>query len=84
MTYDPNADRDYWRACDDRRLSTAARESEHELAIALGERLDDLTDLEDELRLLRIERDELDRRIDDLRAELFLLLSADTETEPGA
>ena len=41
MTYDPNADRDYWRDQIDRRLIEAARDSGHELTIALGERLDD-------------------------------------------
>lgn len=34
-------DRTYWRACDDRRLIEEARDSGHELAIALGERLED-------------------------------------------
>lgn len=78
MTYNPNEDRNYWRCCGDRRLIAAARDSGHELAIALGERLDDLTDLEDELEQLRIERDELDRRVDDLREELNALLADDT------
>jgi flagellar biosynthesis/type III secretory pathway protein FliH len=41
MTYDPNADRTYWRGQEDTRLIEAARDSGHELAIALGERLDD-------------------------------------------
>ena len=40
MTYNPNHDRTYWRGQDDRRLIEAARESGHELAIVLGERLE--------------------------------------------
>ena len=34
-------DRDYWRAVTDTRLVEEARDSGHELAIALGERLQD-------------------------------------------
>lgn len=36
-------DRTYWRACDDKRLIEEARDSGHELCIALGERLEDYT-----------------------------------------
>ena len=36
-------DRTYWRLCDERRLIEEARDSGHELAIALGERLEDCT-----------------------------------------
>ena len=84
MTYSPNEDRTYWRREESRRLIEAARDSGHELAIALGERLDDLTDLEDELKQLRIERDELDRRVDDLKGELNALLADDTAAEAEA
>lgn len=70
MTYDPTHDRTYWRHADQRRLIEAARDSGHELCIALGERLDDLADLPDQLADLIAERDELDRRCDMLRAEL--------------
>lgn len=38
-----NNDRTYWRACDDKRLIEEARDSGHELCIALGERLKDCT-----------------------------------------
>lgn len=41
MTYNPTNDRCYWRGQDDARLIEAARDSNHELAIALGERLED-------------------------------------------
>lgn len=70
MTYDPNHDRTYWRREDSRRLIEAARDSGHELAIALGERLEDLADTADELHDMKAERDELARRVDYLRKEL--------------
>ena len=63
MTYKPNYDRTDWRRCWDHELIEAARDSGHELCIALGERLDDLADL-------RAERDELDKCCYLLRAEL--------------
>jgi len=66
MTYNPNADRQYWRFSDSRRLIEAARDSEHELSIALGERLDawldaaiELADTQDLLAVVRAERDAL-------------------------
>ena len=66
MTYNPNADRQYWRFSDSRTLIEAARDSGHELCIALGERLDDWRDvatdnedLRDTLRQVRFERDQL-------------------------
>jgi hypothetical protein len=66
MTYNPNADRQYWRFSDSRRLIEAARDSNHELSIALGERLDawldaaiELADTQDELKVVRAERDAL-------------------------
>ena len=66
MTYDPNHDRNYWRFSDSRRLIEAARDSNHELSIAMGERLDawldaaiELVDTQDLLRIVRAERDAL-------------------------
>jgi len=76
MTYNPNHDRTYWRREDDRRLIEAARDSGHELAIALGERLEALAEADDQLYDLKRERDELERRVDDLRAELNALYDA--------
>lgn len=70
MPYNPSLDRTDWRSRADRELIEAAGESNHELCIALGERLDDYADLPDQLDDLRAERDELDRRCDMLRAEL--------------
>jgi hypothetical protein len=66
MTYDPNADRQYWRFSNSRRLIEAARDSGHELSIALGERLDawldaamELADTLGTLAVVRAERDRL-------------------------
>jgi predicted dehydrogenase len=66
MTYHPNHDRNYWRFSDSRRLIEAARDSNHELSIAMGERLDawldaaiELADTQDLLRIVRAERDQL-------------------------
>lgn len=76
MTYDPNADRDYWRDQNERRLIEAARDSGHELAIALGERLEDTEGDSNLIVDLIAERDELDARCDALRAELEELHAA--------
>ena len=70
MTYDPNADRAYWRREDSRRLIEAARDSGHELAIALGERLEALDAIDDELHDAKAEIAELSRRVGYLRKEL--------------
>lgn len=70
MTYNPNHDRTYWRREDSRRLIEAARDSGHELAIALGERLEALEGVDDELHNAMAEIDELTRRVDYLRKEL--------------
>lgn len=68
--FNPSFDRTYWRACDNKRLIEEARDSGHELAIALGERLEALADADDQLYDLKRERDELERRVDYLRREL--------------
>ena len=70
MTYNPNLDRTDWRARADKELIEAARDSGHELAIALGERLEETVDLAIELEALRDELDELRRERDRLRDEL--------------
>lgn len=61
-------DRTYYRACSDTRLLEAARDSNHELAIVLGERL------EDALHAIavsdRAEIEDLEREIEDLKDEL--------------
>ena len=70
MTYNLSFDRTDWRNRTERELIEAARDSGHELCIAIGERLEDYADLPDQLADLRAERDELDKRCDMLRAEL--------------
>lgn len=70
MTYSPNEDRTYWRREESRRLIEAARDSGHELAIALGERLEALDAIDDELHDAKAEIAELTRRVDYLRKEL--------------
>ena len=70
MTYDPTNDRTYWRQSGDTRLTEAARDSNHELCIALGDRLEDCAGDADLIADLIAERDELDKRCDALRAEL--------------
>ena len=67
--FNPSFDRTEWRARYDHELVAAARESNHELAIALGERLADLTDTESELRDIIAERDELRRQLNALCEE---------------
>ena len=79
MTYDPTADRTYWRGCGDRRLIEAARDSGHELAIALGERLEDSDGLDDALADAHAELIELQGRCDALRAEVEELHAALTD-----
>lgn len=67
-------DRDYWRSSDERRLIDEARDSGHELAIALGERLAEFVELaetlEDELKDTREEAERLANKMDD---QIYLL-----------
>jgi ribosome assembly protein YihI (activator of Der GTPase) len=70
MTYNPNHDRTDWRALSTRTLIEAARDCPNELAIALGERLEELENAEAENIELRATVDELDRRVDALMADL--------------
>jgi hypothetical protein len=66
-------DRTYYRALPVVLLMEQARNSGHEMAIALGERLEEYnTEVETIDDLLR-ENKELDRRVDALRAELNAL-----------
>ena len=70
MTYRTDYDRTDWRAVSTRTLIEAARDSGHELAIALGERLEELEDCADQLADAIAEARELDARVDILRNEL--------------
>ena len=67
-------DRDYWRSQPDIRLCEEARDSEHELCIALGERLDALNgEYEAELDKLRDQLVDWERaasKLDDEKYEL--------------
>ena len=63
-------DRTYYRACSTRRLIETARDSGHELAIALGERLEEYDTDEETIADLLRENQELDRRVDSLRQEI--------------
>ena len=76
MTYNPNHDRTDWRAVSTRTLIEAARDSGHELAIALGERLEELDHNEEALADLQAENSELGARVDSLRDELNALHEA--------
>ena len=76
MTYRTDYDRTDWRAVSTRTLIEAARDSGHELAIALGERLEELDHNEEALADLQAENRELDARVDILRNELNALHEA--------
>lgn len=79
MTYNTTYDRTDWRAVSTRTLIEAARDSGHELAIALGERLAELDDCADQLADAIAEARELDRRCDALRDELQTFYDAEAE-----
>lgn len=69
MTYD----RTYYRQCDERQLINAARDSDSELAIALGERLDGWLYLQADVMNLEAEIEELKEHRDRLRGEMNAL-----------
>ena len=77
MTYNPTYDRTDWRAVSTRTLIEAARDSGHELATALGERLEELEDCADQLADAIAEARELDQRCDALRDELQAFYDAE-------
>ena len=79
MTYNPTYDRTDWRAVSTRTLIEAARDSGHELAIALGERLEELEDCADQLADAIAEARELDQRCDALRDELQAFYDAEAD-----
>ena len=79
MTYNPNHDRTDWRTMSTRTLIEAARESGHELAIALGERLEELEDCADQLADAIAEARELDQRCDALKDELQAFYDAEAD-----
>ena len=73
MTYNANHDRTYWRSEPDKLLIEAARDSGHELAIALGERLDALQGMEETMLDLQTEAKDLEARADLWQAEALAL-----------
>lgn len=74
MTYDPKKDRIYWRMSSDKALIEAAQHSNHELAIALGERLAGTPGGED-VEHLKNEIEELEATIALLRGDVARLES---------
>lgn len=66
-------DRTYYRQCDERQLINAARDSQDELAIALGERLDGWLYLQADVMNLEAEIEELKEDRDRLRGEVTAL-----------
>lgn len=79
MTYNTTYDRTDWRAVSTRTLIEAARDSGHELAIALGERLEELEYAEAMLADVQAENLELERRVDALRDELQTFHDAEAD-----
>ena len=63
-------DRAHWRMMDDIELIEAVRHSSDELTIALGDRLDDLRDLPDQLEEAQAGLEGAEKTIEYLRAEL--------------
>ena len=64
MTYKPHYDRTDWRALSTRTLIYAAQDCPHELAIALGERLEELEGFDQHAADLEKEVADLQARID--------------------
>lgn len=67
-------DRDYWRCCDNQRLIDEARDSGHELSIALGERLEGhdspaTEQLRAELDSLEVRAEAIELELDDIRLD---------------
>jgi predicted nucleic acid-binding Zn-ribbon protein len=77
MTYYPNRDRTDWRTLSTRTLIDAARDCPNELAIALGERLEELEGFDDEAHDLRVELAEVQRRCDAYQDELAAIYAAE-------
>jgi chromosome segregation ATPase len=78
------SDRNYWRACDTSRLIEEARDSGNELAIVLGERLQEmdveaqaeLADLKQQVESREIDCNQLDDKVYELRVEIEKLQHA--------
>lgn len=66
MTYKPHYDRTDWRALSTCTLIEAAQDCAHELAVALGERLEDLEGFDQHAADLETENADLRARIEAL------------------
>ena len=84
MAYNPNLDRTDWRALSTRTLIEAARDCPNELAIALGERLEEMEHGENLIFDLQAENDELGQRIDALMDELQAIENAIHDAQSDA
>jgi polyhydroxyalkanoate synthesis regulator phasin len=84
MTYKPNHDRTDWRALSTKTLIEAARDCPNELAIALGERLEEMEHGENLIFDLQAENDELGQRIDALVDELQAIENAMHDAQSDA
>jgi hypothetical protein len=76
-------DRTYYRACDTVRLIADARDSNDELAIALGERLEDMAVTGEVVRNLKAELREAEQRADSWQREFHRLADAMDEIANG-
>ena len=76
-------DRTYYRACDTERLIADARDSNDELTIALGERLEDMAVTDEVVLHLKAELREMERRADSWQAEFNKLADAMDEIANG-
>jgi cell division protein FtsB len=84
MTYKPNHDRTDWRALSTKTLIEAARDCPNELAIALGERLEELENAEMENIELRATVDELTAHVNELEGELQAIENAMHDAQSDA
>jgi peptidoglycan hydrolase CwlO-like protein len=88
MTYKPHYDRTDWRSLSTQTLIEAARDCPSELAIALGERLEELEGADDRVADLKTEVfdlqhafDSQEKTIADLQAEIAALEQTIAEHE---
>jgi hypothetical protein len=84
MTYNPNHDRTDWRALSTKTLIEAARDCPNELAIALGERLEELENAEMENFDLRTQVEELTAHVNELEGELQAIENAMHDAQSDA
>ena len=76
-------DRTYYRQCDTQWLVEEARDSNHELAIAIGERLEDMAHMPDQVSDLKRELREAEQRANSWQREFNRLVDAMDEIANG-